>query len=156
MIPEAEFIRKDYCIREMDFPESVGMTKNSLLRWCCLSLGLISPNETRDKALKVFDALFYFLFTKKESPTTLEIQSQIKEKHSFEISEKLIRYHLNHLIELNILIRKKGKYLINPSPSSERRDSLKDSFNSWFSEQIKKEVEKTGNSLEKLQEIYSK
>ena len=51
MIPEAELIRKEVILRKMDFPSNISLTKNSLLRWCALSTGFISPKESRDKGL---------------------------------------------------------------------------------------------------------
>lgn len=156
MIPEAEFIRKEVIIRKMDFPSSVALTKNSLLRWCALSLGFISPKETRDKGLLILDALFYFLFTRKENPTTLDLKSFLKEKHKADMSEKLIRYHLNRVIELGIITRDGLKYKLNPSASSDKRDSLGESFEHWVAKDISKELDQTKNALEKLQEAYSK
>ena len=156
MIPEAEFIRKEFVLRQMDLPDSVLLTKKSLLRWTCLSLGLLSPKESRDKALLVFDSLFYFIFSEKENPTTLELQKRIREKNSVEMSEKLIRYHLNRLISLGILQRKKTQYLINPSPSSEQRNSLKESFSAWVKKPADDEFERISNALDKLQSLYAK
>ncbi len=156
MIPEAELVRKEFIVREMDFPESIALTRNSLLRWCCLSLGLISKNESRDKGFLVFDSLFYFIFSKKINPTTLDIQSQIKTKHKIDMSEKLIRYHLNRLIELNLIQRDNLKYKINPSPNSEKRNSLSESYNAWVQKQINIELEKNFSVLEKLQKSYEK
>jgi hypothetical protein len=156
MIPEAELVRKEFFVREMDFPENIGFTKKSLLRWCCLSLGLISKNESRDKAFSIFDILFSFLFSKKQHPTTLEIQSELKNKYNIETSEKLIRYHLNRLIELKILDRKNNKYYINPSPNSEKRNSLAESYKAWVEKQVIIELEKNVSALDKLQKAYEK
>lgn len=156
MIPEAELVRKEVIVRKMDFPSSVSLTKNSLLRWCALSLGFISPKETRDKGLLVLDSLFVFLFTKKENPTTLDIKGYLKEKHKAEMSEKLIRYHLNRLIELGIIERDGLKYKLNPSPFSDERTSLAESFDAWVSKELEKELKQTKSALEKLQEAYSK
>jgi hypothetical protein len=154
MIPEAELVRKEFIVRQMDFPPSVSMTKKSLLRWCALSLGLISKNETRDKGFLALDALFTLIFSKKTSPTTLDIQAFIKEKYKTEMSEKLIRYHLNRLIETGIIERKGLKFSINPAPNTEKRNSLRESFEHWFIEQIKKEMKQTSEALEKLQKSY--
>ena len=156
MIPEAELVRKEFTVCEIDFPESITLTKNSLLRWCSLSLGLISKNESRDKAFLVLDALFTLLFTKKQAPTTLDIQAQIKSKTKVEMSEKLIRFHLNKLIELGVLERKTNKYYINPSPDSEKRNSLAESYSAWFAKQIEAEMNKTKEALAKLQAKYEK
>jgi len=154
MIPEAEFIRREFTVREMDFPESITLTKKSLLRWVCLNLGLISKNETRDKAIAIIDVLFTFIFTKKDNPTTLEIKAELEKKYKIKTSEKLIRYHLNRLIELNILERKNNKYYINPSPNSEKRNSLSKSYAAWVKKQIEIETSKTVNALDKLQKSY--
>jgi len=156
MIPEAELIRKEYVIRQIDFPESVALTKKSLLRWCCLSLGLISPKETRDKGFLVFDALFTYLFTKKTTPSTLDIKSFIKEKNNVEMSEKLVRYHLNRVIDLGLIIRDGTHYKVNPSPSSEQRESLKESFLAWSKKNIETEMDKISLALEKMQKSYEK
>ncbi|HNV00843.1 MAG TPA: hypothetical protein PKK60_00245 [archaeon] len=156
MIPEAELIRKEVILRKMDFPASVSLTKNSLLRWCALSTGFISPKESRDKGLIILDALFVLLFTKKENPTTLEIQSYIKEKTKADFSEKLIRYHLNRLIDLGTLSRDGLKYKINPAPNSDNRNSLADSFDYWVKKEINEELAKTKTALEKLQDAYKK
>lgn len=102
----------------------------------------------------VFDALFTFLFSKKQSPTTLEIRDYIKEKNSIEMSEKLIRYHLNRLIELGIICRTGLTYSINPSPESEQRNSLKESFNAWTKKQLEAEFVQISTALEKLQKSY--
>ncbi|VVB76443.1 Uncharacterised protein [uncultured archaeon] len=156
MIPESELIRKEVIVRQIDLPSSVTLTKKSLLRWCTLSLGLISPKESRDKGFLVFDALFTFLFTKKSAPTTLDVKAFIKEKSGVEMSEKLIRYHLNRLIELGILTRDGLVYKINPSPTSEARSSMKESFNSWAKKPLEKNLEEIALALEKLQNAYEK
>ncbi len=156
IIPEAELIRREFIVRQIDLPASVTLTKKSLLRWCCLSLGLISPKETRDKGFLVFDALFTFIFTKKQSPTTIEIMDFIKEKNSVEMSEKLIRYHLNRLIELGVIKRDGLTYLINPSPTSESRTSIKESYKSWAKKQLEEEMDKISEALDKLQKSYEK
>jgi hypothetical protein len=156
IIPEAELIRREFIVRQIDLPASVTLTKKSLLRWCCLSLGLISPKETRDKGFLVFDALFTFIFTKKQSPTTIEIMDFIKEKNSVEMSEKLIRYHLNRLIELGVIKRDGLTYSINPSPTSESRNSIKESYKSWAKKQLEEEMNKISEALDKLQKSYEK
>ncbi len=156
MIPESELIRKEVIVRQIDLPSSVTLTKKSLLRWCTLSLGLISPKESRDKGFLVFDALFTFLFTKKTAPTTLDVKAFIKEKSGVEMSEKLIRYHLNRLIDLGVIARDGLVYKINPSPSSENRSSMKESFNAWAKKPLEKNLEDIASALEKLQNSYEK
>jgi len=154
MIPESELIRKEITLRQVDLPASVTLTKKSLLRWSCLSLGLISPKESRDKGFLVFDALFTFLFTKKQFPSTIDIMNFIKEKNSVEMSEKLIRYHLNRIIDLGIIKRDGLVYKINSSPSAEQRDSLKEAFDAWTKKMVEEETKKIADTLEKLQKMY--
>jgi hypothetical protein len=155
MIPEAELIRKEIIVRQLDIPQSVLLTKNSLLRWCALSLGLISPNETRDKGIMIFDALMYFFYFKKHEPSTQEINLYVKEKHSIELTEKLVRYHLGRLIDMGIIQRKDNTYVINPSPESSDRKSLAEAYSYWVKKMLTEETEKTGKALAELEKMYS-
>lgn len=156
MIPESSLVRKEFFVRKMDYPSSVELTKNSLLRWVCLSLGLISKNESRDKGIIIIDAFFTLIFTKKISPTTLDLQEYIKKKTKVKFSEKIIRYHINRLIELNLFERKNNKYYLNPCPTSDKRNSLSESYESWVKKEIEKELVVTKNAIEKLQKSYEK
>lgn len=151
--PETGFIRRTYTVREMDFPPEVKLTKKSLLRWFALASGLISGKESRTTALDVLDALFYFQLKKKVNPTTLDIQKLIKDKKGKEVSEKLIRYHLNKLIEINFLRRKKNKYLFNNAPEAEPKD-LKASYNHWITEHVSRTLKNTEKVLEQLSKKY--
>lgn len=156
MIPEAELVRKEFTVRKIDYPKSIELTKNSLLRWVCLSLGLISKNESRDKGIIIIDAFFSLIFTKKINPSTLDIQEYIEKKTKVKLSEKLIRYHINRLIELELFTRKNNKYYINPSPNSEDRNALSESYETWVKKSIEKELLVTKNAIEKLQKSYNK
>ena len=154
-IPEAELIRNTYIIREMDIPPQVKLTKRSLLRWLALSLGLISENESRSTVLDVLDALFYFQFAKAQNPTTEELQSYVREKFSREISEKLMRYHLNRLIALKLLLRRKSRYVFNNSPYAEKQD-IKAAFDHWFAGSLSRCTKDIGETLQKLALSYKK
>ncbi len=156
MIPEAELVRKEFTVRKIDYPSSIELTKNSLLRWVCLSLGLISKNESRDKGIVIIDAFFTLIFSKKINPTTIDVQNYIKEKTKVEMSEKLIRYHINRLIELELFVRKNNKYYINPSANSENRKSLSESYENWVKKSVEEELIVTKNAINKLQESYEK
>ena len=78
--PEAELVRKNFTLRQMDFPPNIQFTRKSLLRWFALSIGLISEKESRSTILDVLDAVFYFNFTKKHNPTTIEVQELLQER----------------------------------------------------------------------------
>ena len=153
--PESELVRRVFVIREMDLPPQVQLAKRSMLRWFALASGMISEQESRSTVLEVLDALFHFQFQKRIDPTALEVIKYIKEKHSKKVSEKLLRYHLNKLIALNLLQRKKTKYSFNPSPYAERKD-LKASYNYWVREHLEKSLKDLEFVIGRLQESYSK
>lgn len=151
--PEATLIRKSLTVRQMDIPPEVQLTKRSLLRWFALSIGLISEKESRAMVLNILDSLFFFLFSKKTNPSTKEIQAYMKEKFETVTSEKLIRYHLNKLIDLGLITRKKKLYHINPSPIGER-DNIQQSFTYWVDRHYKDCFPNIESVLQKLSEIY--
>jgi hypothetical protein len=57
---------------------------------------------------------------------------------------------------MGILQRKKNRYQINPSPSSEKRNSLRESFNAWVRAPLDSDLEKISSVLEKLQQLYER
>lgn len=154
-LPESEFVRKTFTIKQMDLPPSVLLTKRSLLRWFALSFGLISEQESRDTVLNVLDSLFYFLLAKKQNPTTLDLQAHISNKHHKKISEKLLRYHLNRLIVLELLQRKQNRYFINSSPSSEPGNVV-EGFNHWVKRPVDESMDDIGKVLSKISDSYRK
>ncbi|PIN99164.1 MAG: hypothetical protein COT90_00785 [Candidatus Diapherotrites archaeon CG10_big_fil_rev_8_21_14_0_10_31_34] len=145
-LPESSLIRKTFTIRTMDLPPNVKLTRRSMLRWFALAFGLISEKESRTTVLDVLDALFYLNLSKNSNPTVSEIQSYIKKKHSKNISEKLLHYHLNRMKETDLLIRKNQMYLFNPAPLAER-DDLKASFNHYITKNI-------SSTLTHLEEVF--
>ena len=152
-LPEAGLVRKTIVIKKMDLPESVLLTKRSLLRWVALSIGLISEKESRKMAIEILDALFYFLFSRGQSPSARQIKQYLAEK-GLNVSERLVRYHLNKLIELRVLIRKKSCYHINPSPQGER-DDIADSFEYYSKEELESALKHIRTAMEKLVEKYA-
>lgn len=153
--PEAELVRKSFTVKRMDLPPSVLLTKRSLLRWFALSFGLISGQESRDTVLSVLDAVFHFLIAKKKSPTTLELQAYIESKSKRRVSEKLLRYHLNRLIALELLQRKQNRYFLNNSPSGER-NSIVDSFSYWVKKPVNESLDDIERVLGKIVASYGK
>ncbi len=154
-LPEAGLVRKTFVIKKMDLPPSVQLTKRSLLRWFALSFGLLSEQESRDTALNVLDALFHFLLAKKQRPTTAELQAYIDSRYHKKISEKLLRYHLNKLIDLELLQRKSNRYFINNSPYAEP-DSLQESFSYWIKQPANAAMDDIAKVLAKLSDSYKK
>ena len=151
--PESGLVRKTFTVKQMDLPPSVQLTKRSMLRWFAMSFGLLSENESRDTVLNVLDSLFYFLLAKKQNPSTIELQTYISGKHGVKISEKLLRYHLNKLIVLELVQRKQNRYFLNNSPLSEP-NSLVDSFNYWVKEPVNESLDDIENVLFKISDSY--
>lgn len=136
-LPEAQYIEKTITLREMRLPPEVEMTKKSLVRWFALSIGLISEDESRQTVLDVLDAFLHCQFREGIDPTTNDIFDHMKKKNkayskrSPQSTEKLIRYHLNHLSSLNIVKRKGRTYtLIKHPTSSDITDSIRHSLDS--------------------------
>jgi len=154
-LPEAELVRKTFIIKKMDLPPSVQLTKRSLLRWFALSFGLLSEQESRDTVLNVLDALFNFLLAKKQNPSTIDIQSYISNKFHKQVSEKLLRYHLNRLIAVELLQRKSNRYFLNNSPSAEP-NNIVESFNYWVKKPVDESLEGISKVLEKIADSYRK
>jgi hypothetical protein len=152
--PESNLIRKEWIVRQMDLPPEVKMTRRSLLRWFALSTGLISPKESRSTILSVLDGLFILLLSKKQNPTTLELQAFLKEKNNVAISEKLLLYHLKRLIDLNLLVRKRKHYFLNPTPNGSP-DDLSATLNHWMVKQLALSLQEVENVSRQLGESYT-
>jgi hypothetical protein len=154
-LPESGLVRKTFTIKQMDLPPSVQLTKRSLLRWFALSFGLISERESRDTVLNVLDALFFLLLKNGQNPTTFDIQAYINDKYHKKIGEKLLRYHLNRLIQLDLLQRKQNRYFLNNNPYQEQ-GNLAESFNHWIKKPVNDSLDDISNVLEKISRSYKK
>jgi predicted transcriptional regulator len=129
MIPESKLIKKEVVLRELLLSKEVLETKNSLLRWIALSLGLINQNESRLGVLSVFEALVYFQFVEKKDANFDEIMSYLqKNQQEQKLSEKSVRYHLLQLKKKGIVENKKGLWYFS--------GSNKYDFNSWVEEYL--------------------
>ena len=154
-LPESGLVRKTFTIKQMDLPPSVQLTRRSLLRWFALSFGLISERESRDTVLNVLDALFFLLLKKGLNPSTLEIQAYIDDKYHKKIGEKLLRYHLNRLIQLELLQRKQNRYFLNNNPYREQGDIV-ESFNHWVKRPVDESLDNISKVLGKISDSYKK
>ena len=154
IIPETELIKSTVTLRLLDFPPSVKKTKRSLLRFFALSLGLISENETRTVVLPVLDSLFHHLFSSKPAPSTLDLQDFIKTHYNFKISEKLIRYHLQKLIDLHIILRKKNLYYLNNAPNAEKED-INALFDYWLKKDLLDSIDNAKEAFSLLEKSFS-
>ncbi len=111
MIPESSLIQSEITLRELILPEDVVLARKSLIRWLALSLGLITPNESRQLLLDVFEVLLE-CHIKKETPTTRDIIEKLETKSNEEQNPKAIYYHLLKLKESGLINRKKGRYYL--------------------------------------------
>jgi|YelNatPaOPRAMG01_1025707.scaffolds.fasta_scaffold18404_5 hypothetical protein len=148
MIPEKELIRNEYIIRDMQLLGEVKLTKKGLIRYLCLSLGLINPNETRTLIFDIIEALIFFHY-KEINPDIHQIIQKINQIRSEEnkpqANIKAIRYHLFELKKLGILTKKDGKYFFALPSQLESKDL------GMALEQIY--LENTKNAFEKIKKV---
>lgn len=162
MIPEAELIEKEIVLRQLKLPPDVKMARSSLLRWFSLSLGLISPEETRQTAFLVLDAFLHATFTVKRPPTTLELKEICDRnrlaitgsKGSLNISEKLIRYHMGKLIELGLVERKSNRYFLS-KPSFSTPNDYSALFEEIFKKKAEEAVTRSSKAFQELVKSYT-
>ena len=146
MIPEKELIKREYTIREMRLPQGTKLTRQSLLRWTCLSLGLLSPDESRQSILPIFDSLLTFQFS-----GTAPSVSQLSEKSHQ--PEKAVRYHLQRLMALGLVEENKRHYsLVRDSSSDEL--SLVKSFREHYAETLMESLSSVEEALAELERSY--
>jgi predicted transcriptional regulator len=144
MIPEAELIKGELLVRNIALSDEVRLTRKSLVRWIALSLGLISPNESRTILLDVLDVLLRE-FSQGNKPTTKEIHEKVQKMRKEPVSEKTVYYHLQKLASRGLLQREKGAYFL--SKEKERiRDSVKKAYEREFDEAF----ERIGHALDSL------
>jgi len=123
-MPESKLIREECLVRDLQLNDDVKMTRKALVRWLALSLGLISPNETRTGLLEVLEALLYFHYRKDEKgePDIHQLLEKIGEIKKSEPNPKAVRYHLLVLKKLGIIETKKRKYRFALAPMQENED----------------------------------
>ena len=146
MIPEAELIKREILVRNMALPDEVRLTRKSLVRWIALSLGLISPKETRTIAIDVLDVLLKE-FASGKKPTTQEIYEKVQKKRKEPVSEKTVYYHLQRIAKMGLIQREKGHYFI-----SKDKERLKEAIKRVYMKEFEKafgNIELALDSLEK-------
>jgi DNA-binding transcriptional ArsR family regulator len=151
-IPESHLIRQEHIIRDMLFTSDVKLTRKSLIRWIALSLGLISPNETRTLMLDLLEALFHF-HVKGDEPDITAIVEEINKKREEKTNPKAVRYHLLQLKNRGLIERKAGRYAFVLSPFSEGRD-LSTSIEYTYKQNVETAFEKIKAALKALERTY--
>ncbi len=147
---ESKLIRSELTIRELAFPEETKLARKSLIRWVALSLGLMSPNESRQLLLDILEVLFYF-HAKKESPTTVQIIDKLNEMGGKKMNPKTVYYHLLRLKELGVISRKKGVYFFGNRDGKKLAEIFKEFYITRTNE-IFKNIEE---SLLRLEDTYN-
>jgi predicted transcriptional regulator len=145
MIPEAELIKKEIVVRNMALSDEVRLTRKSLVRWIALSLGLISPNESRTILIDVLDVLLRE-FSHGKRPAAREIHDKVQKMRKDAVSEKTVYYHLQRLSALGLIQREKGAYFI-----TKEKEPLKDSIKRVYSRELDEAFGKIGKALDSVE-----
>ena len=114
--------RRELTLRNLQINKEVMETRRSIVRWLALSLGVISPGESRLTAVSVLDALLYFSFREKKDPDVTEMVEYINRTWG-PINEKTLRYHLLQLKKINIASNSGGRYSLVWPDIGERYDA---------------------------------
>ncbi|MFH1394082.1 MAG: hypothetical protein ABII71_04965 [Candidatus Micrarchaeota archaeon] len=149
MIPESKLIKSEITIRELSLPDDVILARKSLIRWLALSLGLITPNESRRLLLDVFDSLLDF-HVKSENPTTKDILDQLESKTKAKQNPKAVYYHLLRLKDFGIISRKKGRYFFGDGEGKR----LSELFKHFYMMKTNQAFENIETALNKLESKY--
>ena len=154
VLPESEYLKSEIVLRELRLPERTTATRKALVRWLALSLGLISPGESRLILLDVLDAIFYYHF-KNEKPTSKEIISFVKkQKRNKDISDKSILYHLTRLKEHGLIASKDRHYFINISSDVPKGSPLAEGIHELYMNKCDSTLSKIKKVIDKMEKMY--
>lgn len=152
-LPEAALIRQEHVLRDLQFPTDVKHTRRSLIRWLALSLGLISPKESRQLLLDIIEALFWFHF-KSEQPDIHALLAKIGEiRGEAGVNPKAVRYHLLQLKKAEMIECKKRKYCFCLPPMQENAD-LASALEYTYMKNARNAFEKIRGALQALSRTY--
>ena len=126
-LPEAKLIRSELLLRDMQLTDDVKMTKKSLVRWLALSLGLITPKESRQSVLSLMEALLFYHLKENKEPTYADLQDYLKEQN-VEVNEKTLRYHLTNLRKAGVLEDARGVYRFTGFNGNNLSAALEESY----------------------------
>lgn len=154
-MPEAQLIEGEITLRDMQLSRDVRLTRASLVRWLALSMGLVSPNESRTTALELFDAMIKLQFEERTDPDMGRIMEAIRAAGNGQATEKAVRYHLLGLKNLGLLDRRKGKYFFTVSPLSEKYD-LPATIDYVFKRRSDMAISKMKDAARELQDSFAR
>jgi len=101
-LPESKLIRSEIVLREMQLTDDVKMARKSLVRWLALSLGLVSPRESRLSVLTLLEAILFYHMKEKRGASYGDLVEYFKTQN-VEMNEKTIRYHITQLRKAGVL-----------------------------------------------------
>lgn len=107
--PESELIKDEIVLRDIKISQDILLSRKAMVRWLALSLGLISPNETRTLMLDILEVLLHFHF-KEKNPDIHNILDELEKNKKEEPNPKAVRYHLLQLKNKGIIDSKQRKY----------------------------------------------
>lgn len=108
-LPEAKLIKSEIVLREMQLTEEVKMARKALVRWVALSLGVISPKESRQSILLLLEALLFYHIKEKKEPNYEDLLTYFQTQGAT-LHEKTTRYHLTQLRKAGVLENSRGTY----------------------------------------------
>jgi len=150
--PESELIKNEIVLRDLKISQDVLLSKKAMIRWLALSLGLISPNETRTLMLDVFEVLLYFHF-KGKNPDIHQILDKLEKKKKEEPNPKAVRYHLLQLKNKCIINSKQRKYFFITGSLPEN-NTLEISLKENYKERIDSSFKQIEKVLKALKRSY--
>ncbi len=153
-LPESSLIRQEHIIRDMQLFSEVKLTRRGLVRYLALSLGLISPNESRTLMLDILEALFGAHFAGEE-PNFHQIMDRVNaiRQSSDPAQEKAARYHIHQLKLRGIIERKQGKYRFVLPPLADNND-LGNALEYVYLQNAKTAFEKVKTAAATLRHMY--
>jgi len=141
MLNESSLIERELTLRNLRITKEVTETRRSIVRWLALSLGIISPGESRLSAVSVLDAMLHFQLDEKKEPAVPDIMEYISRQWEA-MNEKTLRYHLLQLKKMNIVSNDSGKYSLVWPDIGEKYDA-----ENWINGYIEREVGPIKNKM---------
>jgi len=93
----------------------------------CMSLGLITPKESRQSVLSLMEALLFYHLKENKEPTYADLQEYLKEQ-KVEVNEKTLRYHLTNLRKAGVLEDARGVYRFTGFNGNNLSAALEESY----------------------------
>lgn len=134
MLNESGLIEREVTLRNLRMTKEVTETRRSIIRWLALTLGVISPGESRLSAVSVLDAMLHFQFDERKEPSVPDIMDYITTQWEG-MNEKTLRYHLLQLKKMNIISSEKMRYSLVWPDIGEKYDA-----EAWINGYIDREI----------------